>query len=53
MAQQAILEMEISDRCVFSQHMVAIGIFKICFIEVGPSKGLVFVRVYHCGDFHE
>jgi hypothetical protein len=45
MAQKHILEMEISDSCVYTQHLVGGGEVKIFLIEVGPCGGLVDARV--------
>jgi hypothetical protein len=45
MAQQPILKMEISDSCVFTQHLVGVSEARICLIEVGPSRGLMVTRV--------
>jgi hypothetical protein len=50
MAQQPILKMEISDRCVCAQHLVGIGEVRICLIEVGPSIGLMAAINEHCGE---
>jgi hypothetical protein len=49
MAQQLILKMEISDNCVCAQHMVGSGKVRISLVELGPSEGLIFTGVYHCG----
>jgi hypothetical protein len=51
MAQQPILKMEIGDSCVCSQHLVGVGEVMICLIEVGPSGGLMVVRIKHCVEF--
>jgi hypothetical protein len=53
MAQQPILKMEISDSCVWAQHLVGVGEVKICRIEVGPSEGLMAIRIEHCGEFRD
>jgi hypothetical protein len=45
MAQQPILNMEISDNCVCAQHLVGGGKFWVCLIELGPSRGLMDARV--------
>jgi hypothetical protein len=50
MAQQLVLKMEISDRCVCAQHLVGVGKVMICLIEVGPSGGLVATRIEHYGE---
>jgi len=44
MAQQPLLNMEISDSCVGTQHLVGCGEVKICLIKVGPSICLVAAR---------
>jgi hypothetical protein len=41
MAQNPILNMEISDKFVFPQHLVGGGEVRIFLIELGPSEGLV------------
>jgi hypothetical protein len=53
MAQQAILKMEIGDNCVCAQHMVSVGEFKICLIEMGPSRGLVAAQIENYGECHD
>jgi hypothetical protein len=42
--------MEISDNYVCAQHLVAGGKVSVCLIELGPPRGLVASRVYHCGE---
>jgi hypothetical protein len=51
MAQKPVLKMEISDSCVCAQHLVGIGEVRIHLIEVGPFRGLMDARIYHCGEF--
>jgi hypothetical protein len=52
--QQPILKMEISDNYFFTQHLVGGGEVKVCLIEVGPSIGLMAIRVYkHRGECHD
>jgi hypothetical protein len=53
MAQQLILKMEISDSCVCAQHMLGVGVVRICLIEVGPSGGIMATRIEHCGECHD
>jgi hypothetical protein len=45
MAQQLVLKMEISDRCVCAQHMVGSGEVGISLIELVSSGGIMFVGV--------
>ena len=45
--------MEISDNYVFPQHLVGGGEVQVCLIELGPSRGLMDVGVYHCGECHD
>ena len=50
MTQKPILKMEIIDNCVFTQHLVGGGKVWVCLIELGPSRGLMAIRVYHCSE---
>jgi len=50
MAQQPFLKMEISDSCVFTQHLVGGREVKTSLKELGPPEGLVVVGVYHYGE---
>jgi hypothetical protein len=43
--QQPILNMEIIDNCVYTQHLVGGGEVRVCLIELGPSKYLMATRV--------
>jgi hypothetical protein len=42
--------MEISDNCVCTQHLVGGGEVRVYLIELGPSIGLMAIRVYHYGE---
>jgi hypothetical protein len=50
MTHQLVLKMEISDSCVYAQHLVGFGEVGICLIEVGPFGGLMAARIEHCGE---
>ena len=45
-----ILKMEIIDIYVCNQHLVGGGEYRVCLIELGPSRGVIAARVYHCGE---
>jgi hypothetical protein len=51
--QQPILKMEIIDNYLFTQHLVGGGEVWVCLIELGPSRGLMVVGVYHYGECHD
>jgi len=53
MAQQHVLKMEISDSCVFSQHLVDVGEVRIYLIEMGPSRGFMATRFENYGECHD
>jgi hypothetical protein len=53
MTQKPILKMKIIDNCVCTQHLVGGGEVRVCLIELGPSRGLMAVRVYHRGECHD
>ena len=42
--------MEIIDNCLCNQHLVGGGKVQVCLIELGPSRGLMAVGFYHCGE---
>jgi hypothetical protein len=48
--QQPILKIEIIDNCVYTQHLVGGGEVQFYLIELGPSIGLMVVRVKHYGE---
>jgi hypothetical protein len=50
--QQPILKIEIIDNYVSTQNLVGGGEVRVYFIELGPSRGLMDARVYHCGECH-
>jgi hypothetical protein len=50
MAQQPVLNMEISDSCVYTQHLVGGVEVMISLIDLGPSRGLVATGVEHRGE---
>jgi hypothetical protein len=45
MAQHPILKMEVSDSCVFSQHLVGGGEVRISLIELESFEGLMSGRI--------
>jgi hypothetical protein len=51
--QHPILKMEISDKYVCSQHLLAGGKVRVYLIYLGPSKGLKVKSVYNRGECHE
>jgi hypothetical protein len=53
MAQHPVLNMELSENCVCSQHLVGVGEVRICLIDMGPSRGLVSIIIEHCGEFRD
>jgi hypothetical protein len=48
--QQSILNMEITDNCICTQHFVGGGEVRVCFIELGPSRGLMVAGVSNHGE---
>jgi hypothetical protein len=51
--QQPILEMEIIENYIFTQHLVGGGEVRVCLINFGPSRCLMDTRVYHCGEIRD
>jgi hypothetical protein len=45
--------MEIRDNSICAQHLVGGGKVWVCPIELGPSRGLMDARFYHCGECHK
>jgi hypothetical protein len=47
--QQPILKMEIIDNFFCTQNLVGGGEVWVCLIELGPSRGLMAIILYHYG----